>query len=143
MPKEKDVFVRAIDGSIYRNPIIATPGGFVSFPVVPDEARRGGFDGLVHAWDRGAETQLLEEVLADALPPGAWDRVDLLGRGEVEVPSDPAPRRRMVALGGSFRLRGRISQPQHHDGIARYASRLRAETVLDPEPGAKARAAKG
>lgn len=141
MRKSDSVHVRAANGAIYKDPVLFGRGGFVSFPPMPDELRRlSSIDGLVQVWARDGVLEdpraVAEVVLNETLGNAGWTALVVLDDGkprDVEVPGDQT-RRPASVIGASFQLLRPIPEPKRHKGYQRYKSRLRGETVLDPEP---------
>lgn len=140
--EQPSVHVMARTGAIYRDPLLVSRDGYVSFPASSPLVRDLGVDGVAFAWARGATDDqgpaLLTATLDGILGPDGWSTLGLLGRFDAEIPTDAEPKRTMPAFGGAFRLVRRIPTPQLQKGVTRYVGRLRGETVIDPTPGARA-----
>lgn len=132
------VWVRAVDGALYRDPVVVVEGGFVSFP--PGLAARSPGRALAHLWvaEDGAPARSLERVLGDALSGGWREPLDLGLHERVAVPAANLsevdrnlPRPVAPAIAYTVQPTRRVAVPQIHGGATRYASRLKRHVVLD------------
>lgn len=120
------IYVRAVNGSLYATPVLMFNAGFIRFDTETAE--------LV-VWDVEAEPEPTN-VLVDVMTAEAIGSALIFSAHNQRAIPGTEPQEFRPAKSYTFGLCGRIPVPTTHEGIERYASRLKSHTVLDFRPGA-------
>jgi len=120
-------WVRCRDGGLYLNPLLVFPEGFVCFPAGQPELVLWAVDmagqPLTERFEFGT---VLRWLFGD---DAAIQPVEARSEQRVFPGSEPYVFR--PALVAPFELKGRIPQPQMHDGVARYPRQCGGLPVLE------------
>ncbi len=135
------IYVRARNGSLYKNPVFLFPEGFIC---CSDRERMEisiwcSDEVVLGAPPDISAVDVLRRVFGisrDGIPGGngcaaVLDSVTYKSRGMSVVPgTDPWEFR--AAISYRFEIDKRTPKPTMHEGEERYASRIRSSTVIDP-----------